>query len=75
MRTRRDLTPRETEVLQLLAQGLTDADIAGRLAISVGTARTHVKRVREALGARTRGEAVARALSAGLIDPPRGGDI
>ena len=68
----RRFTKRQEEVLQLLAEGLTDSEIARRLHLSVGTARTHVKHIREALGARTRGEAVARAISKGLIKPPNG---
>lgn len=70
------LSPREREVLTLLAAGLPWSAVAGDLGISVSTARTHMARVLEAYssagmplrdGPR---EAVARALSAGQIDDP-----
>lgn len=51
------LTPRETEVLALLGEGCTNADIARRLVIASSTARVHVHRVRRKLGARNRVEA------------------
>jgi DNA-binding CsgD family transcriptional regulator len=59
------LTPREHEVLELVAQGLTSAQIARRLGIRPATVRTHVEHAREKLGAHTRAEAVARALGIG----------
>lgn len=49
-----ELTPREREVAQLVAEGLTNREIAERLGISEATARTHVERVRNKLGVRTR---------------------
>jgi DNA-binding CsgD family transcriptional regulator len=55
-----DLTPREQQVMQLVAEGLTSARIATELGIAPATVRTHVEHVREKLGARTRAEAVAR---------------
>jgi DNA-binding NarL/FixJ family response regulator len=55
------LTPREMEILELLAQGLRDRDIADRLSLSPRTARFHVGNLRRKLGARTRAEAVVRA--------------
>jgi len=62
------LTRRQTEVLSLLAEGLTDRQIADRLGMSVGTARTHVERIRTLFGVRTRGEAVAKAKRTGLLN-------
>ncbi|HXF37431.1 MAG TPA: LuxR C-terminal-related transcriptional regulator [Actinomycetota bacterium] len=56
------LTRRELEVLRLLAEGLTNAEIAARLYISTKTAGHHVSNVLAKLGARTRGEAAAWAL-------------
>jgi DNA-binding CsgD family transcriptional regulator len=55
------LSPRESEVLDLLSQGLTNAEIAGRLFISPKTAEHHVGRVLVKLGARSRAEAAAIA--------------
>jgi DNA-binding CsgD family transcriptional regulator len=61
------LTARETEVLSLVAEGLTYEEIGARLGIGVETARTHVTKARERLGAPTRAGAVAQALRLGLI--------
>ena len=60
------LTARETEVLQLLAEGLSNAEIARRLVISPKTAEHHVSRVLAKLGVRTRAEAAAHAVRQGL---------
>lgn len=54
------LTPRELEVLGLIAQGLTNRDIAAALYISNSTAKVHARHVFEKLGVRTRAQAVAR---------------
>jgi len=62
-----DLTPRETEVLRLLAEGLSNKTIASRLGISDHTAKYHINAIMSKLGARTRTEAVARAARLGLI--------
>ncbi len=62
-----DLTPREFEVLQLLAEGLSNKTIADRLAISEHTAKFHVTAILGKLDAQTRTEAVARAARLGLI--------
>ena len=62
------LSARECEVLALVAEGLRNAEIAGRLFISVKTVDHHVSAILGKLGARTRGEA-ARAL-ARLVAPP-----
>jgi len=61
------LTPREREVLDLMALGLDNRAIAARLAIQYTTVRGHVRSVIEKLGARSRLEAVARAYQMGLV--------
>ena len=55
------LTPRETQILDAIADGLTNKAIARRLSISLHTVKFHVESVFRKLGARTRAEAVARA--------------
>ena len=55
------LTERELDVLELVAQGLTNREVAVRLFISTGTVRTHLEHVYEKLGVRTRAGAVAAA--------------
>lgn len=62
-----ELTPRELEVLHLLAEGLTNKAIAERLKISEHTAKFHVNAILGKLDAQTRTEAVARAARLGLI--------
>jgi DNA-binding NarL/FixJ family response regulator len=61
------LTPRETEVLQQIAGGNRNRDIADRLFISEETVKVHVKHVIEKLGARDRTEAVSIAIRRGII--------
>ena len=61
------LTPRETEVLRLLADGLVNKEIAGKLGISDHTAKFHVAAVLQKLNAASRAEAVAIGMRAGLI--------
>jgi DNA-binding NarL/FixJ family response regulator len=61
------LTPREHEVLKLLAQGMATIEIATALGISRVTARNHVTRVIEKLGVKTRLQAVLAASHLGLI--------
>jgi DNA-binding NarL/FixJ family response regulator len=61
------LTRRERDVLRLLADGLRDNEIAGSLAISTETVRTHVKKATAKLAADTRTQAVAEALRQSLI--------
>jgi DNA-binding NarL/FixJ family response regulator len=63
------LTPRETEVLSLLAQGRTNAAIAEQLYISPKTASVHVSNILRKLQVSNRGEAAAVAHRAGLTDP------
>jgi DNA-binding NarL/FixJ family response regulator len=61
------LTPRESEVLQLLAEGLPNKTIARRLEISEHTVKFHVNAIMSKLGAQSRTEAVVRATQLGLI--------
>ncbi len=63
----RSLTPREVEVLKLLAHGLTNRQIACELYISANTAKFHVQHVIEKLGVRDRTEAAYRAAELGLV--------
>jgi DNA-binding CsgD family transcriptional regulator len=64
-------TAREREVLDLLADGATDEQIAARLAVSPATVQSHVRTAKAKLGARTRAQAVALALQRGLIGTSR----
>jgi len=65
--TRTGLTSRETDVLQLLAQGMCNKSIARELDIGVGTVKTHVKGLFEKLGATARTHAVVLAMERGLV--------
>ena len=64
------LTPREREVLTLLARGLSNADVAKDLFISEATVKTHLARVMMKLGVREKAQAVAAAYQTGLVQPP-----
>ncbi|MFF0296501.1 response regulator [Kitasatospora sp. NPDC004615] len=63
------LSPREAEILQLLAEGLPNRQISKRLFISEATVKTHLVHVYEKLGVDSRTSAVAAGLAAGLIRP------
>lgn len=67
-----DLTAREREILQLIAEGLTNGAIATRLFISVNTVRNHVQSILAKLDAHSKLEALSVAIREGLIDPPAG---
>lgn len=62
------LTPRELEILGLVAEGLSLPDIGARLHLSLSTVKTHVRHVYEKLEVSDRAAAVAEAMRAGLID-------
>jgi DNA-binding NarL/FixJ family response regulator len=67
------LTPRELDVLRLLACGRTNKEIAAGLVVAVGTVKVHVERIFGKLGTSTRSEAAVRAIELGIVEPA--GDV
>ncbi|MBA4103754.1 MAG: DNA-binding response regulator, partial [Arthrobacter sp.] len=64
-----DLTPRETEMLEAMAEGLSNAEIAHRYYLSEATVKTHVRRILTKLHLRDRVQAVVYAYETGLVVP------
>jgi DNA-binding NarL/FixJ family response regulator len=67
------LSPREAEVLRLIAAGCSNAEIAARLFVSAATVKTHINHIFDKIGARDRAQAVRYAFRSGLATPSDGG--
>jgi two-component system NarL family response regulator len=63
------LTHRETEVLRLVAEGMSNKAVGKALSITENTVKYHVRNILQKLGAQNRTEAVTHAIRAGLLDP------
>ena len=70
LRPEPQLTPRQREILELMASGLSTSEIAAKLTISTETVRNHVRSVLRELHVHTRLEAIAAARRVGLLAPP-----
>jgi len=65
------LTPRELDVLRLIAQGFSNQEIAGRLSVSTYTVRSHVRSILRKLDVNNRTQAALYAIEKGMVDPPQ----